>query len=116
MIFGMSVEQIIPFANFVGLGLLGILAAFGLRFGRSNATPGERQLEIAGALVDSAAVKQLASAIEAHTLETVACRLDAEKARQAMYRMIEVGNRIVDELGDMRREVGDLGKEIARSK
>ena len=112
--FGIPTEQIIPVANFIGLGILGILAYFGQRWGKTQPTPAEKQLEIAGALVDSAAVKQLASAIEAHTMEAIAQRKDAEKGRQATYRMIEVGNGLVDELSEMRREISDLAKEVAR--
>lgn len=116
MIFGIPAEQLVPVANFIGLGFLGLLAIFGLRFGRSNATPAERQVEVAGALVDNTAVKQLASAIEAHTLEAMTQRLDAEKQRQGLYRLIEVANRVVEEMAELRREIGDLAKEVARRK
>jgi len=116
MIFGIPAEQLVPIANFVGLALLGLLAMFGLRFGRLNPGTGASEVEVAGALVDSTAVKALASAIEAHTMEAIAQRVDAEKNRQAMYRLIEVANRFVDEVSDMRREIGDLAKEIARHK
>ena len=116
MILGIPAEQLVPIANFVGLALLGLLAMLGLRFGRSTITPAERQVEVAGALVDNSAVKQLAGAIEAHTLEAIAQRLDAEKSRQLGYRMVEALNRIVDEVADLRRDIGDLAKEIARSK
>ncbi|TPL30160.1 hypothetical protein [Mesorhizobium sp. B2-4-7] len=116
MIFGIPAEQLVPFANFIGLGMLGVLAAFGLGYGRKNATPAERQVEVAGALVDNSAVKELAEAIESYTKELIEGRADDEKQRAALYRLIEVGNRFVDEVGDLRRDVGDLAKEIARAK
>jgi hypothetical protein len=116
MIFGIPAEQLVPIANFVGLALLGLLAMFGLRFGRLNPGAGASEVEVAGALVDSTAVKALAAAIEAHTVEAIAQRVDAEKNRQALYRLIEAANRFVDEVSDMRREIGDLAKEIARHK
>ncbi|MCF6126084.1 hypothetical protein EN904_10605 [Mesorhizobium sp. M7A.F.Ca.CA.001.07.2.1] len=116
MILGIPAEQLVPIANFVGLALLGLLAMLGLRFGRGTVTPAERQVEVAGALIDNSAVKELAASIEGYTMELIAGRADNEKQRQAMYRLIEVGNRFVDEVGDLRRDIGDLAKEIARSK
>lgn len=116
MIFGIPAEQLVPVANFIGLGLLGLLALLGVRFGRRTPTPVERQVEVAGALVDNSAVKNLAEAIEAHTVEAIAQRVDAEKNRQAAYRLIEVLSRFVDEASDMRHEIGDLAKEIARKR
>lgn len=116
MIFGIPVEQIIPFANFLGVCLLGVLAAFGLKFGKNTPTPADRQVEVAGAIVDNSAVRELAVAIQAYTAESIASRLDADKARKTLYRLAEVGDRLVDEISDMRRELGDLAKEIARAK
>jgi hypothetical protein len=66
--------------------------------------------------VDSTVVKQLSSAIEAHTVEAIAQRVDAEKLRQLGYRMVEPANRSVDEFAALRHEIGDLAKEIARFK
>ncbi|WP_181173744.1 hypothetical protein [Mesorhizobium sp. B2-3-12] len=61
-------------------------------------------------------VKALAAAIEGYTLEAIAHRVDAEKQRQVGYRFIEVANRAVDEIAELRREIGDLAKEVARGK
>ncbi|TPN43191.1 hypothetical protein [Mesorhizobium sp. B1-1-7] len=116
MILGIPAEQLVPIANFVGLALLGLLAMLGLRFGRGTATPAERQVEVAGALVDNSAVRELASSIDGYTLELSAGRADNEKQRQALYRLAEVGSRFVDEVADLRRDIGDLAKEIARAK
>ncbi|TIR24044.1 MAG: hypothetical protein E5X34_13400 [Mesorhizobium sp.] len=116
MIFGMPVEQLIQFANFLGLGLLGVLAAFGLRYGKKTPTPVEHQLEVAGALVDSKAVKQLAEAIEAHTREAGAQRTDAEKSRQLGYRLIEAINHFTGEVSDLRQEIRNQTMEIARKR
>ncbi|MBZ9719085.1 hypothetical protein LB519_14650 [Mesorhizobium sp. AD1-1] len=116
MIFGIPAEQLVPVANFIGLGFLGLLAIFGLKYGGKTATPAERQVEVAGALVDNSAVKALAAAIEGYTLEAIAHRTDAEKQRQVSYRVIEVANRAVDEIAELRHEIGDLAKEVARGK
>jgi hypothetical protein len=97
-------------------------AAFVLRMGWKSAggekkgTEDGKTFVLDAALVDSGAVKQLAAAIEAHTVEAIAQRVDAEKSRQIGYRMIEAANGAVDELAEIRREIGDLAKEIARSK
>jgi len=99
-----------------------MLAAFVLRMGWKSAGGEKRgpsdgkSFVLDAALVDSTAVKQLASAIEAHTMEAIAQRVDAEKSRQLGYRMIETGNRLVDECAELRHEIGDLGKEIARKR
>lgn len=114
--FGIQTDQIVPIANLIGLGLLGVLAAFGHRWGKNQPTPAEKTMEVAGAIVDNGAVRELAAALRAHTAELAAGKADSEKARQTIYRLIEVGSRIVDELSDTRREIGDLAKEIARAK
>ncbi|WP_208695512.1 MULTISPECIES: hypothetical protein [unclassified Mesorhizobium] len=49
-------------------------------------------------------------------VEAIAQRVDAEKQRQVGYRVIEVANRAVDEIAELRREIGDLAKEVARRK
>ncbi|WP_192246019.1 hypothetical protein [Mesorhizobium silamurunense] len=113
MILGIPVDQLTSVANFLGLAFLGLLAIIGFRRGRSSLIP-TGEVELAGALVDSAAVKMLAAAIEANTAESIAARKDREKDRQALYRLIEMGNRFVDEVSEMRHEIGDLSKEIAR--
>jgi hypothetical protein len=64
----------------------------------------EHQLEVAGALVDSKAVKHLAEAIEAHTREAGAQRTDAEKSRQLGYRLVEAINHFTGEVFDLRQE------------
>lgn len=115
-IFGIPTKQLVPVANFIGLGFLRLLAIFELRFRRSNATPAERQGKVAGAAIDNTAVKQLASAIEAHTQEAMTQRLEAEKQRQGLYRLIDVANRIVEELAELRHEIGDLAKEVDKRK
>lgn len=76
----------------------------------------QKQIELAGALVDSTPVMQLAAALEAHNLEMIAARLDREKERQVGYRTIEVGVRLADEIEELRRAVSDVANQIARSK
>ncbi|TPJ14426.1 hypothetical protein FJW04_18275 [Mesorhizobium sp. B2-7-3] len=43
--------------------------------------------------------------------EAIGHRVDAEKQRQLGYRVVEVANRAVDEIAELRREIGDLAKE-----
>lgn len=114
--FGIPTDYVIPLANFIGVGILGILAYFGQRWGKSSPTPDERQIEVAGALVDSNAVRELTEALEAHTSEMAAMRLGGDKARQAQYRTIEIGNQLSNEIAELRHELGDLTREIARAK
>lgn len=114
--FGISSEQIIPIANFIGLGLLGILAYFGQRWGKAQPTPTDRTVEVAGALVDSESVRLLAAALEAHTMETIESRKDAERMRQLGHRLVDALNQVGGEIEEIRRAVSDLAKEIARMK
>jgi hypothetical protein len=39
--FGIPAEQIVPIANLIGLGFLGLLAAFGHQWGKNQPTGGE---------------------------------------------------------------------------
>ena len=114
--FGIQADQIVPIANLIGLGILGVLAAFGHRWGKNQPTPAEKTMEVAGAIVDNGAVRELAAALRAHTAECILERQDGERARKAFYQLAEIGVRLVDEISDMRREIGDLAKEIARRK
>lgn len=114
MIFGIPVDQLVPFLNFLGLGILGIIAAFGVWFGRKSGSSSD--VEVAGALVDSRSVDRLTAAIEAHTMEMIAHRQDAEKARKARYRALEVMTGFAGEVEELRRAVVDMTNQIARSK
>lgn len=91
---------------------LGWKSAGGEKAGPSNG----KTFTLDAALVDSASVKHLTASIDAATVEVVAQRLDAEKSRQLGYRMVEAVSRLVDETSDLRREIGDLAKEVARRK
>lgn len=100
----------------VGVGLGTSVAAYVGYFRKGAAAVPSEHVEIAGALVDSTSVRQLAAAIEASTMESIARRHDAEKDRQVGYRLVEALTRVVDEISDHRREIGDLAKEIARKR
>jgi hypothetical protein len=104
VILGISVGDHVPFLNLLGLGFLGVIAAFGVWFGRRS---GSNDLEVAGALVDSKSVDRLTAAIEGQTLELIAQRHDAEKARQARYRGNEITGKLVDEIEELRRVLVD---------
>ncbi|QDC00388.1 hypothetical protein [Mesorhizobium sp. 8] len=114
--FGIPTEQIIPIANFIGLGILGVLAYFGQKWGKAQPTHVERAVEVAGALVDNTAVRELATALTAHTAALVASRLDNEKERQARYRMMEIGSSLTGEVEELRRAIADAATQIARLK
>ena len=57
--FGIPIEDVIPLANFIGLGFLGVLSYFAQRWGQRARTVAEKAVEVAGALVDSQSVKDL---------------------------------------------------------
>ncbi|TPM41527.1 hypothetical protein [Mesorhizobium sp. B2-3-4] len=106
----------------VGAAIGSMLGALVIRLGWKSAG-GEKSgpsdgktFTLDAALVDSGAVRLLTAAIEAHTMEAVAHRSEAEKARQIGYRMVEAVNSCAGEIEELRREIGDLSREIARSK
>jgi hypothetical protein len=109
-------DLVIPLASMLGIGFLGMVAAFGQWWGKRAPTTAERTLEVAGALVDSESVKLLTAAIEAHTLEMVTGRHEAEKARAIGHKMVELVGGLTDELADVRRATADLANQVARKK
>lgn len=112
--FGIPAEYVLPLAQFVGLGILGVLAAFGIWYGQRKPTAADRAVEVAGALVDSKSVLQLAAAIEAQTLERMTARHDAEKTRKLGYEMHETFCDLVKELQEIRRELRELGNAVMK--
>ncbi|WP_309084142.1 hypothetical protein [Chelativorans sp.] len=107
-------EQIVPIAQLIGYGVLGILAAFGLWWGQRRKPPEEQTMEIAGALIDSGAVKQLAAAIEANNVEQVQNRQAAERNRAVLHTICENSEDLAREIGELRREMRELGNAIRK--
>lgn len=103
--FGIPIEDVIPLANFIGLGFLGVLAYFAQRWGQREPTVAEKAVEVAGALVDSQSVKDLSVAIEKHTTECAAMRQDAERARRLGHELVEAVAELTKELTEIRSEL-----------
>lgn len=103
--FGIPIEHLIPVANFLGLGILGLLAWLGQRWGQRHSTPIEKQIEVAGALVASWSVRDLTVAIEAHTTECIAMRHDSNRSRRLGHELVEAINGMTKELSEVRREM-----------
>lgn len=113
-IFGIEIDDnFIPLANFFGFAILGALSILGLRWGAKNPTSAERQVEVAGAIVDSDSIRQLTAAIEAHNMELIASRVDHDKLRQVGYRLCEAIERASNELREIRSGMYELTKEVA---
>lgn len=102
---GIPIEHVIPIANFIGLGFLGVLAYFAQRWGQRAPTAAEKAVEVAGALVDSQSVKDLSVAIEKHTAECAAMRQDAERARRLGHELVEAVGELTKELTEIRSEM-----------
>lgn len=102
---GIPIEHVIPIANFIGLGILGLLAYVGQRWGQRTPSPSEKAVEVAGALVDSQSVKDLAAAIEKHTAECAAMRQDSERARRLGHELVEAVGELTKELTEIRSEM-----------
>jgi hypothetical protein len=102
---GIPIEHFVPIAQFLGAALVGLLAIYGIRYGQRTPTPAEKSVEIAGALVDSQSVKDLAIAIEKHTAECAAMRQDGERARRLGHELVEAVGELTKELTEIRSEM-----------
>lgn len=115
MMFGIPAEHVVPIANLIGLGILGLLAFFGQRWGKARPTPAEKNIvEVAGALVDSTAVQHLAAAIEASTVESMEARAQIKAGIEAIFKLARVLDHGTGEVEELRRAIGDLANQIAR--
>lgn len=115
MMFGIPAEHVVPIANLIGLGILGLLAFFGQRWGRARPTAAEKNfVEVAGALVDSTAVQHLAAAIEASTVESVEARMQMKVGFEAVFKLARVMDRGTGEVEELRRAIDNLANQIAR--
>jgi hypothetical protein len=71
-----------------------------------SSEPGREQtLEVAGALVDSGAIKMLTAAIEAHNALLVQLRIDEEKRRKLGHDLVESLDAMTKELSEIRNEM-----------
>jgi hypothetical protein len=76
----------------------------------------DKTVEVAGALVDARSVERLTAAIEAHNMEIVAIRHDAEKARQVGHKLVDAIEQVAGELEELRRGISDIRVDLARMK
>lgn len=114
-IFGLSVPDFVALANWIGIGLAGLVAAAAVLWGKSR-PPSRKpaEFELAGAIVDSKSIKLLAAALEALLLESTAVRHEREKDRAVGHMLIRSIEKTAGEIHELRREIGDLGREVAR--
>ena len=112
--FGIPESIFIPFASILGTVLLGVVVALGQRWGKSQPTPAERTYEVAGALVDSEAIRLVAAAIEANTMEAIEGRHQMRRAVECMTKFVTAIDNGAGEVEELRRAVGDLANQIAR--
>ncbi len=110
-IFGLTVSEFVTLTNWIGITLAGVVGCVAVLWGRRR-KPGD--VEIAGGIVDNGAIKLLAAAIEAATLEAIESRKDREKGRALGYRAVELADRLKDEIEELRGEMRRLGDVLAR--
>lgn len=100
----------------LGAGIGAMLSALVMRLGWKSAG-GEKMspsksFTLDAALVDSSSIIKLASAIEGQTMERIAARQEAEKARKIAYDGLEVMRDIEKELQELRNEIRRLGDTL----
>lgn len=103
--FGIPESLLVPFVSILGIVFLAIMAGIAKRYGESRPTPGERAVEVAGAIVDSKSVEMLAASIEAHNLEAV-------QLRAILRSLTDAEISLVREVEELRRAVNELSREI----
>ena len=108
---GLQSDAAIGFANLVGAGILGILAAFGLWWGKRSPTPKEKTFEVAGALVDPGAVTELAAAIREYNEDA---NERAKASRAVGHKMVETGEKLAYEMRELRGEIRHFGDTMKR--
>jgi hypothetical protein len=89
----------------IGAGIGSMLAGLVIRLGWKSAASGRHMsetAEVSGALVDSASVKMLAAAIEAHTLELITARKVREKTHEDGVKTLAA---LREEIQELRREM-----------
>lgn len=109
--FGLPADVAIQLANLLGLGALGAIAAFGLWWGKRSPTPGEKTLEVAGALIDPTAVNELASAIREYNEDEDE---RAKASRAVAHKLVDAGNDLAKEMRELRGEIRHFGDAMKR--
>lgn len=101
-------------ATLAGVFVGAAIGAFVGYRGRPGAKAPEKEAEIVGALVDAGAIRVLTQAVEAHNVIMVEAAVDDEKARKVGHELVEALGDVVKELGELRRAAADVAREIAR--
>ncbi|WP_141165542.1 hypothetical protein [Pararhizobium mangrovi] len=89
----------------VGIAISTAIGRLGMQWGRAkpHGQAGEQNFQLSGALVDSSAVRQMASAVEAQTMEMIEQRKMAENHAHSLNRRLEALGDQVDHLtGELR--------------
>lgn len=102
---GLPIEHFITVAQFLGIAAVGLLWVIGGRWGQKTPTPVEKTLEVAGALVDSTAVKELATALNRYTDSYVAAAGEQDKLRRLGHEIVESVDALTNELREVRTEI-----------
>lgn len=111
--------DLVAAANALVILITGLAVGLGFRRGVKAPTPsGGSSVEVAGALVDSSSIRQLAAALEAQTLEMIAHRMqqkDLATADKDNAKAIERGlMAMTKELEDAKDEIRRLGDAMTR--
>lgn len=97
----------------IGTAFAGFAVRMGWKSGDGKVGSNEKVLTLDAALVDSASVQRLTTAIEAATMEVIADRQEVEKARKLGYSAVESVERLTDELKEIRHEIRTQSDRIA---
>ena len=107
-------DQFVPIAQLIGIGILGIFAAAGMWWGQRRKLRAESTIEVAGALVDSSAVKALVEVIERNNQEHVHNRAAHEKGRTVLHRLVDSMDELAREMRELRQEIRQQGDAMRK--
>lgn len=111
--FEWSADDFIKLAQFLGFAVLGAFWLLGSKFG-GKPTPGEKTIEVAGALVDNGAIDRLTVALTDIALEFEQDRDQIDKNRALGFRLAEAVEKMARETEELRRVASDLANQVAR--
>lgn len=95
-------------------GALGVaLAAFAAKMGLSSSPATTTPVEVAGALIDQKASKEITDALSASIRQYVDCHEEAVAIDREFLLRMEV---FTEELRELRKEMRELTREVGRSR
>lgn len=112
-------ENNIPeWVTWVATGIGVVFATIAAKMGlKGNASSPTTTAEVAGALIDSKAAKEITDALSASTRQYVDCHEEAmEFEKERSFKSDAQFREFTEEIRELRKELRELGREIAHAR